>query len=132
MSNPAFAVQKAIDALLVPALAALTPPVPVYDHAPQDAAFPFVEYLRTTRTADHNVASNVWRVQISIGVFSSFRGQEQVAGILHAICETLDDATLDLEMGQCWRIALDRDDIVRDKDGITYTGTALFTAEVQS
>lgn len=131
MSLP-FAVQKAADALLVPALAALSPPVSVYDHAPQNAAYPFVEYLRTTRTADHLIASDVWRIQIAIGVFSDFRGQEQVARILHTICETLDDAVLTLETGQCWRIALDRDDIVRDADGVTYTGTALFTAEVQN
>lgn len=131
MSLP-FAVQKAADALLVPALAALSPLVSVYDHAPQNAAYPFVEYLRTTRTADHLIASDVWRIQIAIGVFSDFRGQEQVARILHTICETLDDAVLTLETGQCWRIALDRDDIVRDADGVTYTGTALFTAEVQN
>jgi hypothetical protein len=131
MSLP-FAVQKAADALLVPALAALTPPVLVYDHAPQNAAYPFVEFVRTTRTADHNVASDVWRIQIAIAVFSDFRGQEQVANILHAISEALDDAALTLETGQCWRIALDRDDIVRDADGVTYTGTALFTAEVQN
>lgn len=130
MSLP-FAVQKAADALLVPALGAMSPPVPIYDHAPENARYPFAEYLRTTRTADHNIASDVWRIQISIGVFSDFRGQEQVAGILATICDTLDDATLNLETGECWRIALDRDDIVRDKDGKTYTGTALFTAEVQ-
>lgn len=127
-----FAVQKAADALLVPALAALSPSVPVYDAAPDGAAYPFVEFLRTTRTPDHNLASDVWRIQIAIGVFSDFRGQEQVATILHTICETLDDASLVLETGQCWRIVLERDDIVRDSDGVTYTGTALFTADVQN
>lgn len=124
--------QKAIDAILQPALAAMTPPVALYDLAPENAPYPFVEFARTTETPDDELASNTSRIQTSLAVYSDARGQRQVHSILAVIKSTLDDADLTLAAGRCVRIDLDRADCVRDQDGVTYTGTALFTSIVQA
>jgi hypothetical protein len=125
-----FAVQKAIDAVLVPALQVLAPPVPVYDHTPQDQPYPFVEYSRTIRTPDNLAASKMSSVQIALTVYSSYRGKKEVATILGAIEAVLDEATLTLDTGAAVRCDLTRSDIVRDADGVTYMGSALYTVLV--
>lgn len=125
-----FAVQKAIDAVLAPVLGALAPAVPLYDHLPQNAAFPFVQFSRVIATPDHLLASDMMRVQIALTVFSTFRGQEQVLEILGAITAALDKADLTLEKGRAVRCDRERADTVRDTDGVTYTGSALFNVLV--
>ena len=129
MSHP-FAVQKAMDALLLPALDALTPPVPVYDMAPAGAAYPFVEFVRKTKVPDNELAAGMSRIQVTLAVWSDYHGQSQVDRILTVIESTLDDANLVLDEGQCVACNLDRSDVVRDQDGMTYTGTIFFTAIV--
>lgn len=125
-----FAVQKAVDAVLVPVLAALTPKVPLFDHVPQGQGYPFVQFSRVIRTPDNLVASKLSRVQLALTVYSDFRGQEQVLEILGAIETALDDADLVLDTGVAVRCDLERADTVRDQDGVTYTGTALYTVLV--
>lgn len=127
-----FELQKAIDDVLAPALAAYTPPVPLFDIAPEDQPYPFAEFARITETPDNELAEVMSRVQVTIAVWSNFRGQRQVHEINAIIKRTLDDATLTLDSGHCIRIDMDRADAVRDQDGITYTGTILFTALVHT
>jgi len=136
MSSIDFAVQKAIDALLVPALASLQAPgmsapgVPVYDHAPAGSAYPYVRYGRKIKTPDNLLAEKMARVQLSISVFSNFRGQEQVDEILARIEDTLDDASLTLATGEAVRCDLERADTTIDADGVTYMGSAIYTVLV--
>lgn len=118
--------QKAIDAVIQPALALLDPTVPVFDHVPQGTAFPYVQFGRVIRTADNNFASKLSRVQVTLSVFSDFRGQEQVLSILGAIEAVLDEATLTLDSGVAVRCDLERADTVRDQDGVTYSGSAIY------
>lgn len=125
-----FAVQKAVDAVLQPVLAALTPTVPLFDHVPQGQAFPYVQFSRAIRRPDNLLASKLSRVQIALTVFSNFRGQEQVLGILGAIEDALDDARLTLDTGVAVRCDLESADTARDQDGVTYTGTAIYTVLV--
>jgi len=126
----AFAVQKAVDAVLLPVLAGLSPPVALYDDVPTAAAFPYVAFSRSNAVADNLLARKMTRVQISLTVFSDFRGQEQVLQILGAIEAALDDANLTLDTGTAVRCDLERADTVLDQDGETYTGTAIYAVLV--
>jgi hypothetical protein len=125
-----FAVQKAMDAVLITALDAMDPPVPIYDDVPEGSAFPFVQFLRVISTADNLVASKMRRVQVAIGVYSTFAGQEEVLNIFGVIEDALDDAELTLDEGVAVRCDLERADTVRDADGKTYTGTAIYSVLV--
>jgi hypothetical protein len=126
----AFSVQKAVDEVLVPVLAALTPAVPLYDGVPDSPRFPFVSFSRSNAVRDNLMAENMTRVQITLTVFSEFRGQEQVLTILRAIEVALDDAELDLDDGTAVRCDLERADTTLDADGKTYTGTAIYAVLV--
>jgi hypothetical protein len=136
MASLEFEVQKAVDALLIAALSTFTPPgrsapgVPVYDHAPQQAAYPYVRFGRKIKTPENLLAEKMARVQITLTVFSDFHGQEQVDAILARIEDTLDDAELTLAAGTAVRCDLERSDTVVDTDGKTYTGSAIYAVLV--
>ena len=138
MASIDFAVQKAVDVLLVPALASFQAPgmgaagVPVYDHAPANAAYPYVRYGRKIKTPENELAAKAARVQLSLTVLSDFRGQEQVDAILARIEDTLDDATLALDAGRAVACSLERADTALDADGVTYTGSAIYAVLVQA
>lgn len=136
MTSVAFGVQASADALLLPVLAALVPAskqaagVPLYDHVPDGAPYPYVQFLRCVATQNDALVDQIQDVQLIIGVYSSFRGQEEVLGILGAIETTLHRADLALASGNCLLCVHERSDTVRDQDGVTYTGTALFRITV--
>jgi hypothetical protein len=136
MSSVAFSVQKAVDALLLPVLAALVPPskatagVPIYDHVPDAAYYPYVQFARAIKTPVDNLSELIDDIQLSLGVYSTFRGQEEVLLILGAIEATLHRAVLDLDLGYTLLCVLERSDTARDQDGVTYTGTANFRITV--
>lgn len=136
MASIEFAVQKAADALLVAALASHTPVsrtepgVPVYDAAPENAPYPYVRFGRQIQTPDDELAAPGKQVQITLTVFSDFRGQEEVLEILSVIEATLDDAALVLDTGEAVRCDLVRADTVIDADGVTYTGSAIYAVLV--
>ena len=136
MASIAFAVQKAVHALLSVELASLqatgmtAPGVPVLDHAPQGQPYPYVRFGRKLTTADNLLAEKMGRVQVSLTVFSDFRGQEQVDEILAAIEAVLDDAVLVLDAGTAVRCDLERSDTTPDTDGVTYMGSAIYAVLV--
>lgn len=127
----AFDLQKALDARLLPVLAAMTPPVALYDRAPQDAAFPFVEFSRVIGLPANTLAEGMTAYTVTLTVQSDFAGQEQVLAILAAIETALDGEPLTLDAGTAVRVDLDRADTARDQDGRTYIGSALYTALIE-
>jgi len=127
MPSIEFAVQKAVDAKLQPVLAAFSPPVPLFDHVPAGAPYPFAQFVRCISMPGDLIDRSDRRVQLALAVYSDFRGQEQVLEILAVIEAALDDAELSLDTGTACRCDLDRADTAQDQDGVTYTGTALYT-----
>lgn len=132
MSSISFDVQKAVDSVLIVALDALTPPVPVFDHVPHSQPMPFVVFSRVIVTPENLLARKLRRVQIPLTVFSSFRGQEEVQEILQVIDDALDDARLTLSTGHAVRCDLERSDTTRDADGVTYMGSAIYSVLVDT
>lgn len=138
MSSLSFAVQKAVDRLLVPALASFQAPgmpapgVAVYDQPPANAPYPYVRFGRKIVTPENETAANGARVQITLTVFSDFRGSEQVDEILARIQAVLDDAPLALDAGRSVRCDLERSDTTQDADGVTYIGSAVYAVLVEA
>lgn len=114
------AVGKAIRALLTPALA----PVPVYDRAPRDKAYPFVTFDRHMVEPDDDLAEPMSRHRITLTVWSNARGVKEVRGILGTIRRTLHWADLTLDIGSAVLCEVERTDATEDQDGVTYMGTA--------
>lgn len=131
MPVDSFAVQTAIYAALQPPLAALTPACALHDHAPENAAFPFVEISRVTRIADNYLAADASRYRVTLTVYSRYRGQKEVLAILDAISAELDDAALTLDAGTAVRCDLEQADTTRDADGLTFMGSAIFSILVE-
>jgi hypothetical protein len=126
-----FAVQKAVDAAIAAPMAAFSPAVPVFDHAPVNQAFPFVVISRAIGTPDNLLTERITRVQVTLTVFSDFNGQEQCLQILDAIDQVLDEALLTLSDGKSIRCDLERADTVRDADGVTFMGSAIYAVLVK-
>lgn len=125
--SASFDVQRAVFAALETPLAALTPPCAVYDAKPDKAPFPFVEITRWRMTPDNEFAADLTQYQATFTVWSEYKGQKQVHEILDAIKAALDDAMLTPASGTWVRCDMDSSDTVRDADGETYMGQAIYT-----
>lgn len=126
-----FALQKAVVSTLTAALAELDPPVPVLDAAPENQPFPFVEISRWIEHPENLLATDMSRYQLALTVYSAYRGQKEVLGILDVIRGSLDGRSLATEEGAVVRVDLVRADTARDQDGLTFTGTALYDVLVE-
>lgn len=115
------AVGRAVRARLATELA----PVPVHDHAPRDATFPFVAFERHTSQPDDDLGEMMSRHQITLTVRSDARGIKQVRDILGKIRRALHWYDLALDAGDATLVEVERVDATLDGDGLTYMGTAL-------
>jgi hypothetical protein len=117
-------VHKAIFDVLTAALA----PIAVYDIAPQDAPFPFVDLSSqqalpivpgaggtplSGELAEHRVYLTVW---------SSYRGQAEVLGINAQIYAALHNQKLTLSAGNAVLCQIDAAESRLDADGLTHQG----------
>lgn len=136
MASETFAVQTAIDALIKPVLDALVPVskqtagVPLYDSVPDGAGYPYVQFARLIKTRNDTLTENIPDVELTLAVYSTFRGQEEVVLIMDAIEAVLHRADLDLGVGYSLTCIHERSDTARDQDGVTYTGTSLYRVTV--
>lgn len=126
MSIP-FAVQVAVRDALAAALGA----VPVFDHTPENQGYPFVEISRWISRPDDTFTDRVTEAQGTLTVWSAYRGQKEVLGILALCREALHEARLSVPGADVIRVRVDRDDTARDQDGATYMGSLIFTVTYQ-
>lgn len=66
----------------------------VYDHAPQDVVFPFVEIGESVETEDDNAASQGVEHVLTLHVWSRYRGQKEIKDIVAAIRGALHQQSL--------------------------------------
>ncbi|WP_088348505.1 MULTISPECIES: DUF3168 domain-containing protein [Rhodomicrobium] len=129
MTNPGWDLQKTVYTALA-ADAQLTALIDtgLYDHVPQNAAFPFVVIdqmqLRdwstgTERGSEHVLMLHVWSRQ---------EGKREAYAIADAVREVLDGAELTLDDNRLVNLAHQFSDLKRDPDGETYHGVLRFRA----
>lgn len=91
---PILATQKAVYALLEPALKARNPSVPLYDRAPPGAKYPYVE-LGDHRWEEWSTkGAKGWQGGPAIHVYSSYEGVKEAGEILETVLATLRDAAI--------------------------------------
>jgi hypothetical protein len=130
MTNPGWDLQKAAHAALVAdsALVSLLSGAHIYDHVPQNAAFPFVVVdqmqIRDWSTGTEKGAEHV----LMLHVWSRYEGKREAYEIADAIRERLDDAELTLDGNRLINLTHQFSDLKRDPDGETYHGVMRFRA----
>jgi hypothetical protein len=119
MADAGFAVQKAIYAALNGNLGA---GVSVYNHTPQDSAYPYVVIGGCEIVEDDYLAERKSEYYSYISVWSQYKGSKQVLDIISAIDTALHNKKLALDFGSMSDCKLKRKRCSLDADGITYMG----------
>lgn len=130
MSNPGWDLQKAVFETLAAdaTLASLLGGASIYDHVPQDAAFPFV-VLDQTRIADWSTGTEPGAEhQLTLHVWSCYRGKAESYAIADTIREALDEAALPLAENRLVNLRHQFSDLRRDADGETWHAVLRFRA----
>lgn len=113
-----FAVQKALVAALTAALA----PVKVFDDPPPDQPFPFLAIGRQFVEQQDTFSEGLQRHDVTITVFSTYRGQKEVLGLMAQAYAALHDKVFPLDVGTCVGCRVRARQTTKDSDGATYTG----------
>jgi hypothetical protein len=130
MGNPGWDLQKAAYAALAGAapLTGLIGNEAIYDHVPQDAAFPYV-VIDETRLADWSTGTEHGSEHLlTLHVWSRYRGKRETYQIGDAIRTALDEAELSLDDNRLINLRHQFSDLRRDPDGETYHGVLRFRA----
>jgi hypothetical protein len=130
MTNPGWDLQQAVHQTLAAdaALTSLLGGAAVHDHVPQHAAFPFV-VLDATRIADWSTATEPGAEhQLTLHVWSRYRGKAESYAITDAIRDLLDDAPLLLAENRLVNLRHQFSDLRRDEGGETWHAVLRFRA----
>lgn len=135
MSDALFAVQDAVYVLLAgnaSMQALLGAPARIYDHAPPDAAFPFVTLGAAEAQAWDDKTGFGARQIMALHVWSRYRGRKEALAILNAVHALLHYGNLTVTGHNAvacrWRDSA----IMLDDDGLTYHGIAHYQITTQA
>jgi len=122
MSDPTWAVQKAIYSALSGNVTHSAAAVPVYDNVPQGTAYPYIVIdEQVTAEADY-LGSRKDERTVYLSVWSSLPGKKQVIEIMASIDALLHRQVLELEAGTMIRCFVKRKSTQRDIEQKTYQG----------
>lgn len=131
MADIALAIQKAVIAKLAgitaPGAQGGTSDVPVYDHQPENAPFPFIVVSGQGVAPLDTLDSLYSQHTIYLSVWSLYRGQRQALAIMGVIFERLHDTALALEEGESLLCRVTSQLMNREPDDITYQGAMTIT-----
>ncbi len=129
MSNPGWDLQKTVySALAADAPLTILIGEALYDHVPQNAAFPYVVIDQmqvrdwstgTERGSEHVLMLHIW---------SRYDGKREAYEVADAVREVLDGAELTLADNRLINLAHQYSDLKLDPDGETYHGVMRFRA----
>lgn len=117
MSEPTLAFQSAVFAALQGALSC-----PVYDHVPQDSAYPYVTLAYQSVTSSDYLSGRKDVRMLYLSVWSTYRGQKEVLEIMQTIYGALHEQPLTLSTGRVAQLRVVDRDTNREPDGVTYMG----------
>jgi hypothetical protein len=108
------------------ALSAALAPVSVYDLAPEDAAMPYVEIAKQQVLPVEQgltpLDGDFARHMLYLTVWSSYRGQAEVLGIIGQIRAALHNQNIALAAGTAALCQIASEETVLDADGLTHQG----------
>jgi hypothetical protein len=132
MTNPGWDLQTAVyEALAADATLTALIGESVYDHVPQDATFPFV-VLDQTRISDWSTGTEAGSEhQLTLHIWSRYRGKAESYTIADTIRAALDEATLPLAENRLVNLRHQFSDMRRDEDGETWHAVLRFRAATE-
>lgn len=99
----------------------------VYDHVPQDAAFPYLSLGDETSTPDDTDDITGADLSFAVHTWSRYRGQKEVQDIQHEVWSALHRSNLTVEGAAFVGCHLESTQpTTLDPDGITHHGVQLF------
>ncbi len=122
MSDPGWAVQKAIFAALNGNVTWNGATVPVYDNAPQDAAYPYVSFDEQLSVEADYLAERKDDRTFYLSVWSNQPGKKQVLEIMAALDALLHRKRFTMDVGYMVTCYVARKSTQRDIDRVTYQG----------
>jgi hypothetical protein len=135
MSDILFSVQQAVLSALaanagVQAVLGATPPL--YDHVPQNAAFPYVVF-GPVHVVPNDTKRDIGFEQIlTLNIWSRYRGGKETRDIFQAVYDTLHRAALNISGQTFVSCEFHSADFSLDSDGLTYFAAARFSIITQN
>lgn len=130
-----WAVQQAVYSALTSDTtlqALLGNPPRVYDHVPQDTAFPYVVIGQaTTRSFDTKTEDGMEQT-LTVHTWSRYRGIKETKQIMGAIVDALDQQSLSLTGHTLIQLRFEFSDTFLDEDGLTHHGVQRFRAVTEA
>ncbi len=100
----------------------------IFDHVPQDTAYPFVTIGEANIRDWSNVETQGTEQNISLHIYSREAGRKQAATIMERIITLLNSANLSVTGQNLRSLRFISSNIVLQDDGLTYKGTLIFRA----
>ena len=136
MSAPSLAaLQDAIYAALAGSAtvqALIGGPARLYDHVPEDAAFPYVELGEVSARRFDSTSRSGLDCALTLNVWSRYGGRREAKQILDAIYGVLHDGSLSVAGNAHVLTSFQSAETRRDADGLTYHGIARYRVIVQA
>jgi len=101
--------------------------VPVYDHVPQGSEYPYVSIDTLSANNAEFLNSRKDGVSVYLSVWSTYRGQTEVLGIMQDIDDALHNNRLALASGRLASCRVVSKDTNREPDGVTYQGQVVIS-----
>lgn len=122
MSDPTWAVQKAIFGAVNGNVSWGGNNVPVYDAVPQNSAYPYISLDDQDVDEADYLASRKDERRFYLSVWSTYAGKKQVAEIMSTLDTLLHRKQFPLETGYMVKCFVVRKRTLRDLDKVTYQG----------
>jgi Protein of unknown function (DUF3168) len=129
MSDAGWAIQTAIFTALNGNIGA---GVSVYNHVPQNAAYPYVVIDGCEIVSDDYFTERKSTYNVYLSVWSQYNGNRQVLDIISAIDTALHRKKLTLTFGSMVNMIIARKRCKIDADGITYMGAVSLNIIVEN
>lgn len=107
-------------------------PARLYDHVPEDAAFPYVELGEVSARRFDSASRGGLDCQLTLNVWSRYQGRREAKQILDAIYGVLHDGTLSVAGNAHVLTSFQSAETRRDDDGLTYHGVVKYRVLVQA
>lgn len=123
-----FTLQQSIYQVLIADTTLMSLISGVFDHVPQDTAYPFVTIGEAQIRDWSNVERQGTEQQITLRVWSREAGRKQASGIMERIVTVLNNASLTVSGQTLRHLRFVSSNILLQDDGLTMRGTLVFRA----
>ena len=130
-ANCNFELQKALYVLLTGDGELMGQISGVFNHVPQDTAFPYVIIEKMVSQDHSTMTSTAEEIAVTLSVFSRTRGSKEALTIMARVKALLHQASLSLTGCALIYLRFDSSDIAQVEEGLTWQATITFNALIE-